>query len=53
MEAVGQGQRQDSLDDQLRDLILIANQHGMYDAADYLTHVIEKNYDSLYTFKEE
>lgn len=53
METIGQAQRQDSLHDQLRDLIPIANQNGMYDAADYLQHVIESNYDSLYTFKEE
>jgi hypothetical protein len=32
-------QRQDSLTDQLKDLILIAESHGMYDAADYLKTV--------------
>lgn len=29
-------QRQDSLCDQLRDLIIIANKFGFYDAADFL-----------------
>lgn len=28
--------------DQLRDLLRLANQHGLYDAADYLTQHIEK-----------
>lgn len=32
--------RQDSLIDQLRDLIAIANREGMYDAADYLAEVV-------------
>jgi hypothetical protein len=35
-----QPQRQDSLCEQLRDLIPIANRHGMYDAASYLTEVL-------------
>lgn len=34
-------QRQDSLIDQLRDLIPFANFHGMYDAADYLQNVVD------------
>jgi hypothetical protein len=29
-------QRQDSLNDQLEDLVAVANRLGMYDAADYL-----------------
>ena len=32
--------RQDSLFDQLRDLIPIADREGMYDAADYLARVV-------------
>jgi hypothetical protein len=35
-------QRQDSLNDQLRDLQTLANKHGMYDAADFLRNVLEK-----------
>lgn len=31
-----QRQRQDALLDQLRDLIVVANRLGMYDAADFL-----------------
>jgi hypothetical protein len=34
-------QRQDGLQDQLNDLIFIANKFGFYDAADYLKAVIE------------
>lgn len=34
-------QRQDGTDDQLRDLIGIANKLGFYDAADYLKNVTE------------
>ena len=34
-------QRQDSLEEQLKDLIHIANKFGFYDAADYLKAVIE------------
>jgi len=34
--------RQDSLIDQLRDLIAHANREGMYDAADWLTEVVER-----------
>lgn len=29
-------QRQDSVKDQMKDLIVIANKFGLYDAADYL-----------------
>ncbi len=29
--------RQDSLTDQIRDLVKLANEHGMYDAADWIT----------------
>lgn len=37
------GQRQDALNDQLRDLIRLAIKNGMYDAADFLErHVIGK-----------
>jgi hypothetical protein len=35
-------QRQDSLHEQLRDLIDIANKNGMYDAADYLMKVTQE-----------
>lgn len=35
-------QRQDALNDQLRDLILVANKLGCYDAADYLKRVISE-----------
>jgi len=35
-------QRQDSLDDQLNDLITIANRFGFYDAADYLRYTVLK-----------
>lgn len=35
-----QRQRQDALNDQLRDLIPVATKLGMYDAADYLRKVI-------------
>jgi len=41
-----QPQRQDSLNEQLRDLINVANRLGMYDAADslqYSLHVTEIN----------
>jgi len=31
-------QRQDSLTDQLRDLVIVANILGMHDAADFLRH---------------
>jgi hypothetical protein len=34
--------RQDSTTDQLRDLYLVANQLGMYDAADVLKKLLEK-----------
>ena len=34
-------QRQDSLTDQLTDLVIVANKFGMYDAADYLKHLIK------------
>lgn len=34
-------QRQDSLNDQLRDLRIIANRFGFYDAADYLRDVLK------------
>jgi len=35
-----QRQRQDALDDQLHDLIYVANKFGMYDAADYLKKLL-------------
>jgi hypothetical protein len=35
-------QRQDSLMDQLRDLIPVANRRGCYDAADFLRGVVEQ-----------
>lgn len=35
-------QRQDSLDDQLRDLIAVADHQGMYDAADWLKHIVRR-----------
>lgn len=34
-------QRQDSVTDQLRDLIQIANHEGMYDAADWIRRSLE------------
>ncbi len=34
--------RQDSLTDQLKSLINLATQHGLYDAADWLTAQLEK-----------
>lgn len=34
-------QRQDSLYDQLHDLVALANVHGMYDAADWLKKAIK------------
>ena len=33
-------QRQDALNLQLKDLITVAEQHGMYDAADYIKQVL-------------
>jgi hypothetical protein len=35
-------QRQDALFDQLRDLIVLANEHGMYDAADAVQRLIDR-----------
>lgn len=35
-------QRQDGLNDQLRDLRVIANHFGLYDAADFLRTVLDK-----------
>jgi len=35
-------QRQDSLVDQLSDLIAVANRLGLYDAADYIISVIKE-----------
>ena len=35
-------QRQDSLNEQLRDLVDIAQHEGMYDAADFLIRFLEK-----------
>jgi hypothetical protein len=37
-----QPQRQDALNNQLRDLIFVANRLGCYDAADYLKRVISE-----------
>jgi len=43
-ESLGIQQRQDPLNSQLGDLILLANQQGLYDASDYLKMVIaDKN----------
>lgn len=53
MESIEEAQRQDSLQDQLRDLVAIANQHGMYDAADYIDHVLKADYDSLDMFEDD
>lgn len=36
-------QRQDSMSNQLKDLILIADRFGFYDASDYLKAVTNKN----------
>ncbi len=33
---------QQSLYDQLRELIQIANKNGLYDAADYIRHMVEQ-----------
>lgn len=33
-------QRQDSVTDQLKDLIVIANKFGLYDAADYIRKLL-------------
>lgn len=35
-------QHQGSLDDQLRELIDLANKEGLYDAADFITGILEK-----------
>ena len=37
-----QTQRQDSTDDQLKDLRIVANRLGMYDAADIIRTLLEK-----------
>lgn len=37
-----QVQRQDSTDEQLRDLYTVANRLGMYDAADVLRNILDK-----------
>jgi len=37
-----QKQRQDALNDQLKDLYGVANRLGMYDAADYLRTILVK-----------
>ena len=36
-------QRQDALDDQLRDLIPLANKAGCYDAADFIRDRVERH----------
>ena len=36
-------QRQDSLNDQLNDLRIIANRFGFYDAADFIRTTLHKN----------
>lgn len=38
-------QRQDSVNAQLRDLIVIANKFGFYDASDYLEMILDKKSD--------
>lgn len=35
-------QRQDALDDQLKDLALVANRLGMYDAADFIDRKLDR-----------
>ena len=49
-----QPQRQDSTTDQLKDLCIVANRLGMYDASDYIRSIIEKkkddDYDGVGTF---
>lgn len=35
-------QRQDSTNDQLRDLMFVANRLGMYDAADIIRNILEQ-----------
>ena len=41
------GQRQDSTKDQLTDLIVIAEDNGMYDAADYIKLILQSNFKSI------
>ena len=36
---------QKSITDQLRDLILIANEHGLYDASDYIRSMVSNTQD--------
>lgn len=35
-------QSQASLTDQLKELVYLANQNGLYDAADYITRALER-----------
>lgn len=37
-------QSQDSLSDQLRNLIIVANQEGLYDAADFISRILENKH---------
>jgi hypothetical protein len=37
-----QPQRQDALNNQLRDLVVVANKMGCYDAADYITSLMTR-----------
>ncbi len=41
--------RQDSMTDQLKDLILVANRLGMYDAADFLRDRVDNVDTEVYT----
>ena len=46
-------QRQDSLNDQLEDLIAVANRLGMYDASDFLRARFDKGMTPFYCPREE
>jgi hypothetical protein len=49
-----QNQRQDSLTDQLKDLIVVANRLGMYDAADFIAQKTQKRLpDPRYIYSEK
>ena len=45
-------QRQDSLNDQLEDLIAVANRLGMYDASDFLRARFDKGTTPFYCPRE-
>jgi len=48
LEKINQcNQRQDSTDNQLKDLIIIANKFGFYDASDYIKLILKQDEISL------